>query len=504
MPVDSIRIRKVATLPAPRQQLSNGRSVRILVSILAVATLSCIFAWRTQQAAAVASKSQGGASSHGGHLVRQPAAVTNGLVGWYPLDGNVNDLSGNGNQGTLTNFTFDGTTNGWVGGKFGSSLLFNGSNTFASIPSSSKLSALSAFTVTFWEKTPPQTSNNNMFAAKWDNPDAKSTFQIMYSSTAGGSGMIYRIGDGTTTYQYGPGSGVAVDNRWHNIAMTYSGTQLVTYIDGKVELNQAITVALFNSPNDPITFGCRTLDPHCLKTNLDDIRIFNRPLSSLEVGQLYQGSQPANCDQTCAGWWRLDESSGTLTTDSSSNANNGALTNSSFTSGIFKNAYQFTGTGSYVSIPSSSSLDITGTNMSMEGWIYPTLNSSYGTIISKINTTNSTRQYGVFTVPNNLSALYIGLNPIYNGPIALSSPIILNTWNHIAVTYDGTKLVAYLNGAKSYSGALTGSITSVAGSIVYLGEELNVNPFTGSIDDVRVYRRPLTDYEVYDQYLAGK
>jgi hypothetical protein len=60
-------------------------------------------------------KGQGAASNHAGHVLRQPAAVTNGLGAWYPLDGDARCHAG-GVAATLYNFA---GTSPYVAGKFG-------------------------------------------------------------------------------------------------------------------------------------------------------------------------------------------------------------------------------------------------------------------------------------------------------------------------------------------------------------------------------------------------
>jgi hypothetical protein len=80
--------------------------------------------------------------------------------------------------------------------------------------------------------------------------------------------------------------------------------------------------------------------------------------------------------------------------------------------------------------------------------------------------------------------------------------IRLNEWNHVAVTYDGTGkargLVLYVNGVPAdveiVRDALTGSIKADAPLTV--GRRTTAEPFTGQIDDLRLYSRALTPADV--------
>ncbi|HEY6176408.1 MAG TPA: LamG domain-containing protein [Kofleriaceae bacterium] len=72
------------------------------------------------------------------------------------------------------------------------------------------------------------------------------------------------------------------------------------------------------------------------------------------------------------------------------------------------------------------------------------------------------------------------------------------TWTHIAVTYDATGAKLFVNGAFVKSGGPYN--VSVNMTPIYIGCDLDSTAqtryFTGLLDDVRVYRRALTDAEV--------
>ena len=84
-------------------------------------------------------------------------ALTNGLVGYWPLDGGTTswttdttqDVSGNGNTGTLVSMS---TTTSPVPGKIGGALKFNGSSQYINLGNISAITAGSNWTVAFWMK----------------------------------------------------------------------------------------------------------------------------------------------------------------------------------------------------------------------------------------------------------------------------------------------------------------------------------------------------------------
>ena len=69
-----------------------------------------------------------------------------GLVAWYPFNGNANDSSGNGNNGTVSGATL--TTDRF--GNPGKAYSFNGTNAYISVPNSSSLSIVGDITISAW------------------------------------------------------------------------------------------------------------------------------------------------------------------------------------------------------------------------------------------------------------------------------------------------------------------------------------------------------------------
>ena len=72
----------------------------------------------------------------------------------------------------------------------------------------------------------------------------------------------------------------------------------------------------------------------------------------------------------------------------------------------------------------------------------------------------------------------------------------LNTWTHLAMTYDGITLRLYQNGAQVGSRALTGSIVTSSLPLQIGGSALWGEYFAGRIDEVKLYNRALTVAEL--------
>jgi hydrogenase maturation factor HypE len=72
----------------------------------------------------------------------------------------------------------------------------------------------------------------------------------------------------------------------------------------------------------------------------------------------------------------------------------------------------------------------------------------------------------------------------------------LNTWTHLAATYDGTTLRLYVNGVQASSKAATGAIKVSNGVLRIGGDSIWGEYFAGQIDEVRVYNKALTAAQI--------
>jgi hypothetical protein len=79
----------------------------------------------------------------------------------------------------------------------------------------------------------------------------------------------------------------------------------------------------------------------------------------------------------------------------------------------------------------------------------------------------------------------------------------VGVWQHAVLTYDGARLVAYLNGVQQWSVVDT-RVLSTVGQSVAIGNGGGVSSFSGAIDDVRLYNRALSATEVAQLYAQSK
>ncbi|HEY6504384.1 MAG TPA: Ig-like domain-containing protein [Chitinophagaceae bacterium] len=198
----------------------------------------------------------------------------------------------------------------------------------------------------------------------------------------------------------------------------------------------------------------------------------------------------------------FNENTGTTATDNSGNNNNGTLTNGPAwsASGRYGSAILFDGTNDYININDANSLDLTN-GMTLEAWVNPSNLTGFKTVICKDRTTSN---YTYTLAANNNttnvnnqrpnSRIRIGSN---NRTVTGTTKLALNTWTHIASTYDGTTMRLYINGVQVSTFATTGNITVTTNPLRIGGTTaLAAQYFAGRIDEVRIYNRALSQAEI--------
>ena len=193
--------------------------------------------------------------------------------------------------------------------------------------------------------------------------------------------------------------------------------------------------------------------------------------------------------------YSFDAGSGTSAADSSGKGNTGTLANTTWTtSGKFGGALSFNGTSSRVIFPDNTTLDLTNA-MTLSAWVYPTsAGANWRTVILKENTSDLV--YALYGSSNTSFPQGMRVaGAVTNAASATSAPA-LNTWTHLAVTYDGANLRMYVNGVQTGVVAATGNMANSALPLRIGGNAIWGEYFTGRIDEVRVFNRALAASEV--------
>jgi hypothetical protein len=155
--------------------------------------------------------------------------------------------------------------------------------------------------------------------------DLHKNFWLHTTAAGDGKGIIAGVGDGTTDYEY---TVTFEDNEdgWHQVAMVYSAGSMILYLDGLY--NGAIsapidtTAALFYMGSD-------YAQTNYFKGKLDDVRIYNRPLTQTELIVTKDITVSSNTEDLVA-YWKFDEGRGRNAFDLTDNEINATIEGATF------------------------------------------------------------------------------------------------------------------------------------------------------------------------------
>ena len=222
---------------------------------------------------------------------------TNGLVGWWPFNGNANDESGNGNNGTVNGATLTTDRNGTQYSAYS----FNGNDNFIKVPHNISFNFIDKYSIALYfrlvDYSPGPATPNSSGST---DPERTLISKPLNSGWADGSLNIKFTPD--DKYIKSGSLGIAVVSTklvptlddWHNLIITYDGTKMKLFFDGNIKDSILVSGNMVTSTQD-LFFGKGFNSVgnnwyRWFKGKLDDIAIYNRALTQQEITALYTGS----------------------------------------------------------------------------------------------------------------------------------------------------------------------------------------------------------------------
>ncbi|MGV9625460.1 LamG-like jellyroll fold domain-containing protein [Streptomyces sp. NPDC003487] len=323
------------------------------------------------------------------------------------------------------------------------------------------------------------------------------------------------------------------DNQWHHAVITGNVNTSALYVDGVLAGQVSGTITHLDQTRIFLGKGRTGSRWAALDSSspwgyfsgaLDEVAFYPKALTPTEITQHYRsrsrmvvGDGPhyrsAVTVDAPAGYWRLDEPSGT--TAHSQNAaldGDGTYTNATLgTTGAFdtgdNTAITLAGNG-YAEIPGSILRG--STDLAVELWFKTT---KPGVLIGDqsdpIGGTTATGTYAPL--------LYVGTDGKLNGKfyspglgtakVASAESVNDDQWHHAVVTATGTAQTLYLDGVQAAT--LTGAVNHQSNTRTYIGAGFaknwpaapgDVSYFTGQIDEVAIYQHGLSADQVAEHY----
>jgi hypothetical protein len=434
---------------------------------------------------------------------------SSGLVGYWPFNGNANDESGNGNNGTVNGPTL--TSDRF--GNANSAYSFNGNTIDINSGSQFEITQTSQLTVNFWYYT-TSTASPVHFLGKRSTTVGNLNWQFAYN-IGSGEGIVFNgalggcsTGSQITTGQWEMLTGVYSNGNW----TVYRNGSYVTTATANVQNDLGNILKIGNSGSAQPFYG-----------KLDDISIYNRVLTPTEITQLFtdqtstvQAPCPTlatNLQTGLVGYWPFCGNAN----DESGNGNNGTVNGATLTTDRFGNAnsaYNFN-SNSYIRVPFSSSINSIQNGFTMSAWVL----MDGGTVAPRVlelrgayggggdagfgmlshNNSNSSRPMEVRWY-NNYGNTNISVYP--------SQEVSALSWHHLLFTCNGPLGVGdfYVDGVLVNTNNVIGDQGPINScnynfNDLFIGAEPNLATFWGGlIDDVAIYNRALSPAEVTQLY----
>lgn len=193
-------------------------------------------------------------------------------------------------------------------------------------------------------------------------------------------------------------------------------------------------------------------------------------------------------DPNLVGRWDFARVRGQWVQDGSGHHHNGFLTSPmQVVDGKLGKALEMTGTG-YVDIAPTADLNLTD-GMTLALWVNPQRVGS-ARLIDK-GPAGGSDAYLLDTHPANNLRVITNL-----GGMSAKEELPVGQWSHVALTYDGTALRLYLNGKLVQETKATGKLGATTLPLRLGADSTGWSRFAGLMEDVRVYRRALSEEEL--------
>jgi hypothetical protein len=198
-----------------------------------------------------------------------------GLQAWYPFDTNYNDLSGNNYNGRVVgNVPFIADRNGKS-----NSAIQGGSGYITTSKDFFRFSRKDSYSVSVWFTVPSYGCSGRLLSTE-------SSEGHLRIGNSGNGTIVVQFGDYLYPTKTSP-------NKWHHLVYVYDNRNEVVYIDGFANVTnyeqEMSEVLVYNTP---FTIGAKASPAYDLWCgNIDDIGVWNRPLSSQEVLKLFNGNK---------------------------------------------------------------------------------------------------------------------------------------------------------------------------------------------------------------------
>jgi hypothetical protein len=412
------------------------------------------------------------------------------LVGYWKFDDgtgvSVSDSTGN-NDATFYGESFnDGTINGasWASGKYGSGLSFDGVDDYVDAGDDASLDITGSLTVELWAKLNSHSSTTELdYAGKYRGVGDRSW--ALYIGRTDNL-TTFGVWNASDNAAIATSDSILSANAWQHLVGVFDSNsgEVALYVDGVKQSTTGTLKGTINSTSINVKIG-KTDANYYFNGSIDEVRIYNKALTQAEIQESMNSAYPIIRPVAS---WSFNEGSGGTAYD----AHN-------WVKGKSGTALSFDGVDDGVRVPDSPSISITG-NMTAAFWVkrdgYATSCGPAGVceVISKRVSSDGF----IVSISNADRKPTFIINPWGNEVI---SDVVLENgaWYFVAARYNGTHLSIFVSGTWNHEETAQTSINP-NNDPLWIGASRYSRGINGSIDEVRIWSRALTEQEISSLY----
>ncbi|WKX76712.1 LamG domain-containing protein [Zobellia laminariae] len=478
-------------------------------------------------------------------------ATSAGLVAHYPLNGDAKDYSGNENHATINTATSDKDRFGKENGSY----KFDGENQYIEIPDSDRLSISTTgkLSISVWMRPDALNFNTNSYIY-WMGKGEHNQYEYamrMYNKD------ITRVQDKDrpnriSCYAWnlkgnlGAGSyaqETVVAKEWLHFVAIYNFNEdtIQFYRNGVLMDTDSFEKDYHVTPrngNAPFRIGIRSMNSY-FNGAIDDIKIYDKVLSQDDITALY-GEEPENTDDNQdddqsddqddaddAGDTPVGPTAGLVAHYPFDGNGEDATDHNNHAAWVFANpakdrfnkdngSFHFDGKVQYIEIPDTDDLSIATTGeLTISVWMNPDVldfdNTEASGYVHWMGKGETGQHEYVFRMnnkngnqPNRISSLVYNLSGGSGTSAYVQKTVVPNEWIHIVAVYNKNKDTVKLYRNGELEGTSTFSKYSVNPENGWFSLRVGTRDFKsyfkGSIDDLKIYNRALTNAEIASLY----
>ncbi len=212
-----------------------------------------------------------------------------GLVGWWPGDGDPQDLVA-GNHGAGQGGVF------YSAAQVGQGFTFNSDDDRVVISHRTPFNPVSpGFSLHFWVKG-GQSQPQSICALVEKSHGFSDNTGWAFQAVAASGLVAINIGDGSSSWPGVQSTNDVLDNQWHHVAGVWDGTAVRLYVDAVPQGTSALTGPANNTRavNLGFAWGGGTAQ-RFFRGQIDEVAIYNRALSSTELASLWAAGSNGPC-----------------------------------------------------------------------------------------------------------------------------------------------------------------------------------------------------------------